>query len=409
MSVYVWKGLSPKGKEIKGVRDAESVKALRGLLKREGILVTEALEEEKARKVQAREIDFKRYFQRVSIGQVGMLTRQLATLLKSGVPLVESLTALIEQLEEEPLMRTALTQVRDKVNEGSSLHDALKAHPKMFSTLYVSMVDAGEASGTLEHVLLRLADFLEAQSKLSGKVASAIAYPAFMALTGIMTIGILMVVVVPKITTIFQDFRQALPWYTRLLIFTSNIVTGWEGLVVLALVIIAAWQFRKWQQSVEGRAKWDRWILSWPLFGKLFLQVSVSRFARTLATLLRSGVPVLTAMEITRNVLGNVELMKVIDEAALAVREGDSLAQPLKRSKRFPPIVVHMIAVGERSGQLEEMLENVANAYDLQVERQVETMTRLLEPLLIVVMGGLSGGIAFAILVPLMQMNQFVQ
>ncbi len=407
MAVYEWRGLNPSGKDVKGVRDAENVRALRMILRRDGVILTQALEEAEAKKKKAREVDFGRFFRRVSALDVAMATRQLATLLKSGVPLVDSMSALIDQLENAEL-KNALTQTRDKVNEGSSLADALRAHPAIFQALYVNMVAAGEASGTLETVLGRLADFLESQTKLKNKVTAALAYPAFMSLMSLVTVAIMMIVVVPKVTSIFDDFQQALPWYTRLLIFTSDVFTGYWWLLLM-LGFGAAYAFRRWLATPAGRATWDRRILGVPLFGKLLLMVAVSRFARTLSTLLSSGVPLLQAMEITRNVLGNVELMRVIEEAAGSIREGESIAAPLKRSGRFPPIVTHMIAIGEKSGQLEEMLENVAHAYDTQVETRVQAMTSLLEPAMIVVMGTISGGIAFSILMPLMRINEFVQ
>lgn len=407
MAVFEFRGINNAGKEIKGVRDAENVRALRALLRKDGVILTSALEEAEAKKKKAREVDLTRFVRRVSQLDIAMTTRQLATLLKSGVPLVESMSALIDQLEN-PELKAAFTQTRDKVNEGTSLADALKAHPTIFQPLYVNMVAAGEASGTLEVVLARLADFLESQNKLKGKVTAALAYPAFMGLMSMVTIGIMMVVVVPKVTSIFEDFQQALPWYTRLLIFTSNAIVGYWWLM-LAAIGLAIYGWRRWVATPAGRHKWDTWLLGVPLFGKLFLMVAVSRFARTLSTLLASGVPLLHAMEITRNVLGNVELMRVVEEAASSIREGESIAAPLKRSGRFPPIVTHMIAVGEKSGQLEEMLENVATAYDSQVEGRVQAMTSLLEPAMIVVMGGISGSIAFAILMPLMRINEFVQ
>ena len=406
MAVFEWRGIDGRGKEIRGIRDADNVKVLRALLKRDGVLLTQALEGAKAQQAKARDVDFGKMFRRVSTLDVAMATRQFATLLKSGVPLVESISALIDQMES-PEMKTAFTQTRDKVNEGSSLHDALKMHPAIFPPIYVNMVEAGEASGTLEAVLARLADFLEGQAKLQGKVTSALAYPAFMALMGMGTVGIMMVVVVPKVTAIFEDFEQALPWYTRALIFTSDLVTNYWWAIVALAVMAVVW-FRRWKATAEGRARWDAFVLRAPLFGKLILMVSVARFARTLATLLKAGVPLLRAMEITRNVLGNVELMKVIEDAAGSIREGESIAQPLKRSGKFPPIVTHMIAIGERSGQLEEMLENVATSYDAQVEARVQMMTSLLEPMMIVVMGGVSGFIAFSILMPLMRMNEFI-
>jgi len=407
VAVFEWRGINSAGRTVKGVRDAENPKALRVLLRREGVLLTEVLEESAAKQKKAREIDLRALFRRVSQVDVALTTRQLATLLKSGIPLVEALTAMIDQLEH-PDLKSAFTNVRDRVNEGSSFANALEAHPKIFPDLYVNMVAAGEASGTLEAVLARLADFLEGQAKLRTKVQSALAYPIFMAVLSLFVIFIMMVAVVPKVTAIFEDFAQALPWYTRLLIFVSDLFSNYWWLLGLGIAA-GIYGFQRWKKTDEGRAKWDRTMLDAPVFGGLVLQVAVSRFARTLATLLASGVPILRAMEITRRVLGNTELMRVVEDARASVREGESIAVPLRRSGRFPPIVTHMIAIGERSGQLEEMLENVASAYDAQVDAKVTALTSLLEPVLIVVMGGISGGIAFSILMPLMRINEFVQ
>ncbi len=407
MAIFAYRGVDAAGKKVSGVRDAENAKALRLVLRKDGVLVTEVLEESQARQKSAREVDFKKMLRRVSTLDVAVATRQLATLLKSGIPLVEALTALIDQLEQ-PDLKLALTQIRDRVNEGTSLHEAMRVHPKYFSTLYVNMVTAGESSGTLDAVLQRLAEFLEAQAKLSNKVFGALAYPMFMVVMGMGVVAVMMVAVVPKVTSIFENFQQALPWYTRLLIFTSEAFTGYWWLLIL-LVVGAVVGFRRWVATPDGRRRWDLFVLRAPIFGRLTLMVAVSRFARTLSTLLRSGVPLLNALEITRNVLGNTELMRVVEEARVSIREGESIAAPLKRSGRFPPIVTHMIAIGERSGQLEEMLENVASAYDNQVDAQIGVMTSLLEPIMILLVGGMSGGIAFAILIPLMQINEFVQ
>lgn len=406
MAVYVWKGLSPAGRQTKGVRDADSPKALRTLLKREGILVTEVNEQSKSAGKSGQDIDFGKLLRRISVADVSLATRQLATLLKSGVPLVESLSALIDQLEH-PDLRSAYTQTRDKVNEGSNFADALSAHPKAFSHLYISMVAAGEASGTLDKVLSRLADFLEAQQKLNSKVTGALAYPVIMAILSLVLVLVMLTVVVPKITAIFADFDQALPWNTQLLIVLSSVLIDYFWLFGIMLGL-AIWGFRRWHASTKGRAKWDRIVLRLPVFGKLILISAISRFTRTLATLLSSGVPLLSAMDITRNVLGNTELMKVVEDARDAVREGESIAVTLRKSGKFPPIVTQMIAIGEKSGQLEEMLENVANSYDMQVESQVTIVTSLIQPAVILVMGGAAGFIAYSILMPLMQIGEFV-
>lgn len=407
MAVYAYKGVDARGKSVKGVRDADSAKSLRNVLKRDGILATEILEQSEAARQAARDIDFGRLFRRVTPMDVAIATRQLSVLLRSGVPLVEALSALIEQLDH-PELKSAFTDTRNQVNEGTTLADALKVHPKIFPALYVNMVAAGEASGTLEEVLARLADFLDEQTRLQSKVRAALAYPLVMAVVVVAILFLMMSVVVPKVTAIFENFNQTLPWYTSLLIWVSNLFSDYWWLIAL-LVGGAIYYFRRWRNTEEGRKKWDLFVLDVPIFGPLLTLVAVARFARTLATLLASGVPVLTAMDITKNVLGNTELMRVVEDARGSVREGEGIAKPLKQGGRFPPIVTHMVAVGERTGQLEEMLIHVADAYDQQVEVRIGAMTSILEPLLIVVMGTVVGGIAFAILMPLLKLNEMIQ
>jgi general secretion pathway protein F len=406
MAVYEWRGVNATGRTVKGVRDADSPKALRNVLRRDGVLVTDVVEEAEARKRKSRDVNFKRFFQYVKAEDVALATRQLATLIRSGIPLVEALTALIDQIEQ-PDLQNAFTQARDKVNEGSTFADALKAHPKIFSHLYINMVAAGEASGTLEVVLARLADFLEDQAQLRGKVSGALIYPAVLVLFAGSLVTYMMTGVVPQVVGIFEDFNQVLPWYTRLLIFTSDMMLGYWWLWI-GMIGGGIYSFRRWISTTKGRRRWDSFVLTSPLFGKLMTMVAISRFSRTLATLLQSGVPILQSMEITRNVLGNVVLMEIVEGARDNVREGESIAKPLKASGRFPPLVTHMIAIGERSGQLEEMLEHVARSYDQQVEVRVNTMTRLLEPLVIIIMGGAVLFIAMSILMPLLQINEFV-
>jgi general secretion pathway protein F len=407
MPIYEYQGIRRKdGKPVKGLKDAESEKSLRSELKREGIMLTEM--REKRHGQASRGIEFGKLFgKRVSKLDVALTTRQLATLTKAGISLVESLNAIIDQTEK-PDLKGAITDVRDQVNQGMSLADAFKRHPKYFDHLFCNMIHAGEQSGKLEQVLIRLSDFIEARNKLSSKVVSAMFYPGFMALFGSIIIGIMMVMVVPKVTSIFENFGRELPWYTELLIWTSNALRSYWWLLA-AIIILSITGFRKWKSSEKGKPKWHRFVLWSPLFGGLAMMIAISRFAKTLSTLLASGVPVLTAMDITKGVLGNVILEKVIVDASASIREGESIAEPLKASGRFPPIVTHMIAVGERSGQLEEMLENVASAYDTQVESKIAALTSLLEPLMIVFMGAGTGSITAAMLMPLIKMNEFVQ
>jgi general secretion pathway protein F len=406
LAVFEYRGiLVGTGKPVKGVRDAENAKALRAALRKDGVLLTVATEGKTAEAKAKRDIKVLEFLSRPSTQDVAVLTRQLATLIGAGIPLFESLNALIEQVENEQLKR-ALTQVREQVREGISFAKALEAHPTVFPPLYINMVRAGEASGTLTQVLQRLTQFMESQAKLQGKVTSAMAYPILMAIIGTVLVSVLMVAVVPNVTTIFASMDQALPWYTALLIGTSDFMSSYWWLI-LAVLAGGIYAFRRWRRTPEGKLRWDNFVLRVPVFGKVMLMLSIARFARTLATLLSSGVALLTAMDIVRNVLGNASLEKVVQDAIGSIREGQSIAEPLKRSGKFPPIVTHMITIGEKSGQLEGMLESVANAYDTEVENRVQILTSLLEPLIIVMMGGIVGFIAVSILMPLIQMSSF--
>jgi general secretion pathway protein F len=408
MAVYEFRGIqAATGKAVKGFRDADNAKALRGQLRKEGVLLTQATEESKKKEKDRRKLDLFAILRRPSTNDVAIMTRQLATLVRAGVPLVESVAALTDQVEKEQLVRV-LTTLRENLNEGTSFAKSLAQHPTVFPPLYVNMVAAGEASGTLEAVLERLADFMEGQARLKGKVAGALAYPVLMVIIGGLLVGVLMVAVVPKVTSIFENLGHALPWYTRLLIFVSDTLAGFWWLI-LALVALGTHLFRRWKKTPEGLLKWDTFRLKMPIFGRLNLLVAVARFSRTLATLLASGVQLLQAMEIGKNVLENARLEQVVSEAIGSIREGESIAVPLKRSGQFPPMMTHMIAVGEKSGQLEPMLENVSRAYEADVEVRVVALTSLLEPIMIVALGGAVGFIAMAILMPLLQMNQLVE
>ncbi|HKO51554.1 MAG TPA: type II secretion system inner membrane protein GspF [Polyangiaceae bacterium] len=408
MAVFEYRGIQiASGKPVKGYRDADNAKSLRAVLRRDGVLLTEAHEEAERGSKNGRKTDLFAFMKRPSTADVAVMTRQLATLVRAGVPLVESVAALTEQVEKEQLKKT-LTAVRETLNEGTSFAKSLEAHPKIFPSLYTNMVAAGEASGTLEAVLERLADFMEGQARLKGKVTAALAYPVLMMFIGIVMVSVLMVAVVPKVTSIFENLGHALPWYTQLLITISAIMAGYWWLII-AVVSGTVWYFRRWRATAAGKLKFDSFRLVVPIFGRLTLLVSVARFARTLSTLLASGVQLLQAMEIGRHVLENSRLESVISEAIGSIRGGESIAEPLKRARVFPPMVTHMIAVGEKTGQLEAMLENVSRAYEADVETRVVALTSLLEPLMIVLLGGVVGFIAMAILMPLIQMNELVQ
>jgi len=408
MAVFEYTGIQAKsGKSVKGYRDAENQRALRALLRKEGVLLASAREGSEKKAKQKRDVDFLAFFRRVKSADVAVMTRQLATLVRAGVPLVESISALVEQVEHQELVRV-LSEVRENLKEGTSFSKSLAMHPKVFAPLYINMVAAGEASGMLEVVLERLADFMEGQTRLKGQITAALAYPVVMGVFAFGLILFLMAAVVPQLTSIFDNLGESLPWYTQLLIFTSNMVTQYWWLI-FGVSGGAAWYFGRWKRTKVGHLRWDTMRLQFPLFGRLMLLAALARFTRTLATLLASGVQLLPAMEIGRNVLENIKLENVITIAIGSIREGESIADPLKRSGAFPPMLTHMIAVGEKSGQLEQMLQNVSRAYEAEVETKVAAVTSLLEPIMIIVMGGAVGFIVVSIMMPLMQMNNLAQ
>lgn len=422
MPLFEYKGFSAKGKPVSGVLEADGPADLRGKLLKEGAYLTSYAETgaagakavrtgtRKAAGAQggflSREIDFKGMFERVRPGDVAVMTRQFGTLLRAGIPMTEALTALVAQ-QERAKLKNVMTTVREKVREGTSLADALSEHRKVFSDLYVNMVRVGEASGTLDIVLERLADFLESNVRLRSKVTSAMIYPVLMAGVGLLIVTLMMLLVVPRMVELFQDMGGELPLLTKILIFLSNTATN-TWFIGLPLTILGIWWFRRHIATEKGRWWWDRVRLRAPLFGPVIRLVSVARFARTLATLLTSGVPVLASLDIVRTIVNNVVLAKAIDDAKVAVREGESLALPLQKSGLFPPMMTHMIAIGEKTGQLEGMLKNVADAYDAEVDSRVTMLTAVMEPVMIVGMGFMVAFLVFAILMPMLKMNEVI-
>ena len=419
MPVFEYSGLTEAGRSVRGLKDAESRKALRSVLRKDGIFLTDARSTDAAAaptsavpaeplgQTLSREVDLRAIFgSRVSSQDLAIATRQLATLIGAGITLPESLTAIVEQIEH-PRLKKVMGAVKQRVNEGASLADALADHPRVFSTLYVNMIRAGESSGALDVVLTRLADFTESQAALRNKLLGAMLYPAIMVVVGIAIVSILFIVVIPKVTKIFEDMNVALPWTTRILIAISSFARDYWFAILLGIPLLA-WGVRRFLRTPKGRAWWDAKQLTLPVFGELLRMLALARFAKTLATLLSSGVPLLTSLDIVKNIVHNSLLARVIEDARDAIREGESIAAPLKRSGQFPPLVHHMIAIGEKSGQLEEMLRNVAKSYDSQVEMRIGALTSLLEPVMIVVMGGGVAFIVFSILMPIMQLTSFV-
>lgn len=418
MAVFEYKGLTAAGKPESGMKEADSPKTLRALLRKDGIFLTEVVGQAEGghrpkgaagqvAQLANADVNFRKLARgRVTTDDVAIMTRQLATLLGAGVALVEALAAMVDQVEKEQLKRI-VSDVRQRVNEGKSLGDALQVHSKVFGNLYVNMIRAGEHSGALDSVLVRLAEFTEGQARLQQKIVGTMIYPLIMMFIGGGVLVMLMTVVVPKVTKIFDDMKVNLPWTTQLLIFTSNALQNYWFIFIPTMIGVVV-AFVYWRKSATGKPVWDRWVLKLPVFGPLVRMLAVARFSRTLATLLKSGVPLLNAMDIVKNVITNTVMSDVVDKARDSIREGESIANPLKRSGEFPPLVYHMISIGERSGQLEDMLLNVAESYESQVNVRVGALTSLLEPIMIVMMGAVIGFVAFSIIMPILQMNSMV-
>jgi general secretion pathway protein F len=406
MPVYEYKGVTSGGKNVSGVQDGEGLKAVKSKLKKEGIIVLEIREGASARAARRETLSLA-FGSRVRLGDVANATRQLATLLSSGLPLMDALTVLVEQ-EENAGLRGALSSVRDSVREGATLADALKDNPRVFSQLYINMVSAGEASGTLEITLDRLADFLDEQVRFRGRISAALAYPAFMTVIGLGMLLFIFSFVMPRIIGMFQDMKQQLPFITLMLLAVVRFLSSFWWVLLLALAG-GAYYFRRYARTQAGKENIDARLLRLPVFGPLIRMIAVSRFTRTLGTLLQSGVPTLAALDIVRNVIGNSVLANAVQKARENVREGEPIADPLRRSGLFPPVVVQMVAVGEKSGELEKMLLKISDSFDRTVETRLTGLMALMEPVIILAMGLIIGFVVIAIMLPMLEMSSGVR
>lgn len=358
-------------------------------------------------------------FRRTNTKDVYRIARQLATLLRAGMPLVPALSALVEQLQgrsERKVMRLGnqnnplaeiMKEVCDSVSAGSTLSAALGKHPDVFSNVFVNMVAAGETSGTLEEVFLRLAEMLEKRVHLTSKVKSVIAYPLMMTVVAVAVVVFLLSFVVPSITQIFLEMNQTLPLPTRMLISTSAFMKTYFILIAI-VVCVLLFGIGAWMRTKDGRIRWDRSKLKLPLFGKLFLKVETARLARTLGILLTSGIPILGALQIVKGVVQNRFIAGVLDSVKDRVNRGDDIAEAIRKTELFPPIVIHIIATGQMSGNIEDGLIDIADMYDGEVEMTAKTLTSLLEPAILLVMGAIVGFIVLAILLPIFEINQFL-
>lgn len=405
MPLFEYTQLSKTGGESKGTIDASSLGEARQKLRAAEIrlvqLVEKAVDEHRS---SFRAGGFRTG--RVKTREVAAATRHLSTLLLAGIPLVEALSVLVEQLGSSALSRV-LARVRDKVNEGGSLAEAFSEYPRIFPGVFVSMVKAGESTGALENVLARLADMYEKRAKLTNKVRSALTYPLLMAVVGCAVVLFVLSYVLPSITKLFTEMNMTLPCVTLFLIKLSAFLNHSLWLVLVGIVgLIGA--HRYWLRTPGARMVWDRFKLKVPLFGPLLVDVAVARFSRTLGVLLGSGVTIVEALELSEAVVSNAVMADVIQETRRAVGSGQSVSQALAKDQIFPPVAIHMIAAGEKSGNMEDGLLRIADSLDNEIESKLSVMTSLLEPMMIIVLGGMIGFIVLAILLPIFDINSAI-
>jgi general secretion pathway protein F len=409
MPVFAYRGLGADGRTVNGVVDADSARTARGKLRASGIFPTDLNEESNAaeRKAEKREWFPSLFRRKLPAAELALLTRQLSALLGAGVPLVEALGALSDQSARAATKRM-FSQVRERVREGSSLADALASHRDTFSELYIGMVRAGEQAAALEGVLDRLAEYSERQSEFTNKVRGALTYPIIMMVVGAGVMGFLVTYVVPQVATIFEEQKAALPLATRILLDLSALVTGyWLELLLLLIGIVAG--ISAGLATPRGRRLYDTWILKAYYIGPTMIRIICARFARTLATLLASGVQLLPALDAVKGVVTNGLLRDAVEESRESIREGHGMGQTLSKSGLFPPLLIEMIKVGERSGDLERMLERVADNYEREVSHSLSQMTTVLEPMMTLAMAGAIVFMMLAVLMPIFQLNQLMK
>ncbi|MGD0820603.1 MAG: type II secretion system inner membrane protein GspF [Desulfomonilia bacterium] len=407
MALYTWSGYTEKGKASSGMIDAVSIREAKLKLRSQGVFVSTIAEEAHGLAHPLKDISIRGLLGRVGMEDLTVTTRQLSTLIGASIPLVDALSALYEQTDS-PAMKKTIAQVRDSVNEGLAFADALEQHKRVFPELYVNMVRSGEASGALDVVLLRLAEFMEGQHRLRAKIGAAMVYPAVLLLICVVVLLYLLTAVVPKVVGMFESMKQTLPLPTRILIAISSFLS-WTWWMIIIGIVVAIVLVTRWRKTDNGAYKFDKFRLNFPVYGSIYKKVSVARFARTLGTLLSSGVPIIESLRIVKTVVQNKIIEISIENSIAEVMDGSSLAAPLKKSGVFPPILVHMISVGEKSGSLEEMLIKAAESYESDVETTVAGLTSVIEPLMIVIMGTLVGFVVLSILLPMLEMSTIVR
>lgn len=397
MPVYLWVAETKKGRKLKGELEAADERIALSQLKRRNLTV-------KKLKPKPKDIfENVSWLQpKVSSKDIVVFTRQFSTMIDAGLPLVQGLTILAEQSENKTF-KTILKEITKDVEGGSTLAEAMKKHPKVFDELFVNLVAAGEMGGILDTILRRLADYIEKAEKLKSRIKGAMTYPLVVVAIAIIVIAVILIFVIPVFEDMFAGFGAALPAPTQLVVNMSRFIKGNVIFIFigLAIAIVALKQYRN---SKQGRRSTDALLLKVPIFGELLRKVAVARFTRTLGTMIQSGVPILDSLEIVAKTSGNVILEEIIYEVRGSIAEGQTISEPLSESDIFPGMVVQMISVGEATGALDTMLGKIADFYDDEVDAAVEALTSMLEPLLMLFLGGSIGGLVIAMYLPIFQM-----
>lgn len=400
MPEYKYKARDSRGGTVEGILEAENEKAIITNLRSKGLVII-SLELQKKKKSLLGPGKKK-----IKLGDTVIFARQLATMVNAGLPLVQSLHILTEQMDN-PSFKEMLREIEQRVETGSNLSDSLAKFPAVFSELFVNLVRAGEASGMLDEILNRLATYLESINNLIRKVRSAMVYPLAVSVMAVLIVIVLMVKVIPTFKGIFADFQAQLPLPTMILIAISDLMQKYF-LVGFGIMVAGFFLLRRYLRTEKGKLQFDTLKLRMYVFGPLFCKVAVSKFTRTLSTLVKSGVPILTSLEIVGKTSGNVVIEKAITEVKNSIREGESIAQPLAKCGVFPPMVVQMIRVGEETGSLEDMLSKISDFYDEQVNAAVAGLTSIIEPILIAFLGIVIGSIVIAMFMPIFKMTTII-
>jgi type IV pilus assembly protein PilC len=400
MPIYKWEGKTLKGLIKKGEMEAPSEAALRIHLRQQTIIPTKILIKGKEVKIG---LPFKKKVQQRA---VAIFTRQLSTMIDAGLPLVQSLEILSSQ-QDSPVFKKIIREIREDVEGGSTFAGALKKHPGTFDDMYTNLVVAGEEGGILDNILTRLANYIEKAEALKKKVKSTLVYPTTIVAVAVIVVGILMVFVIPVFETMFKSAGSSLPLPTLIVLTLSKLIKKYV-IIFIPGVILFFYLFKKYYKTEKGKALIDRLLLRLPVFGPLFQKVAVARFSRTLGTLVSSGVPILDGLTIVSKSSGNRAVEIAILNARSSIREGETISEPLGRSGIFPPMVIQMISVGESTGALDAMLSKIADFYDEEVDVAVSNLTSLLEPLLMIFLGVVIGGVVIAMYLPIFNMASAV-